>query len=188
MVIWNLQKKLILSLIFRCDNKSFVIQNVFLAMTNNVKKRKTTDYCCKSRHPGCFQRPPHCLMIKMKILWLAWQNLKAGVLLTFQKVQLQNLKSFKIQFNLVFVCLCMHRNPTHYYFPGSCYCWIDVLNQYQQKYLETIIQVISWKTKVLSTYQILQRHCVGEPSQKFLLDLNLRETVLRLDFSIYLPI
>ena len=54
----------------------------------------------------------------------------------------------------------------------------------QQKYLETIIQVISWKTKVLSTYQILQRHCVGEPSQKFLLDLNLRETVLRLDFTI----
>ena len=36
--------------------------------------------------------------------------------------ELQNLKSFKIQFNLVFVCLCMHRNPTHYYFPGSCYC------------------------------------------------------------------
>ena len=131
MVIWNLQKKLILSLIFRCDNKSFVIQNVFLALTNIVKKSKTTDYCCKNRHPGCFQRPPHCLMIKMKILWLAWQNLKAGVLLTFQKVQLQNLKSFKIQFNLVFVCLCMHRNLTHYYFPGSCHCWIDVLNQYQ---------------------------------------------------------
>ena len=36
--------------------------------------------------------------------------------------ELQNLKSFKIQFNLVFVCLCMHRNLTHYYFPGSCYC------------------------------------------------------------------
>ena len=36
--------------------------------------------------------------------------------------------------------------------------------------------------KLLSSFAILQRHSVGEPSEKFLLDLNLRETVFCLDF------
>ena len=34
----------------------------------------------------------------------------------------------------------------------------------------------------MSSFAILQRHSVGEPSEKFLLDLNLRETVFCLDF------
>ena len=36
--------------------------------------------------------------------------------------------------------------------------------------------------KLLPSFAILQRHSVGEPSEKFLLDLNLRETVFCLDF------
>ena len=44
------------------------------------------------------------------------------------------------------------------------------------------IQIIYCLAKLLSSFEILQRHCVGEPSQKFLLDLNLSETIFCLDF------
>ena len=44
------------------------------------------------------------------------------------------------------------------------------------------IQIIYCLAKLLSSFEILQRHCVGEPSEKFLLDLNLRETIFCLDF------
>ena len=166
-----------------------MIQNVFSALTNIVKKSKTSLLQKEASRP--FPAPSSLLddQDEDSLTCLAESEGRSAAKIS-KGSELQNLKSFKIQFNLVFVCLCMHHNLTHYYFPGSCHCIIDVLNQYQHNkdIWRPSSKLYYEKTKVLSTYQILQRHCVGEPSQKFLLDLNLRETVLRLDFSIYLPI
>ena len=129
-VIWNLQENFILSLIFRCDNKSFVIQNEISALTNIVKKGKISLLLKEASRP--FPAPSLLLddQDEDSLTCLAESEGRNAANIS-KGSELQNLESFKIQFNLVFVCLCMHHPITHYYFPGSCHCLIDVLNQYQ---------------------------------------------------------